>query len=96
MFNSYITVSRKPSDKRAVPFLPRLGVVVDLFGYELQAKYTPFAEIALEFIQGRIYTPAELVNIAERNLQSIQLAGKKTKKVVDATFRVVSGLTRGV
>ena len=80
---------KKPSASRTLPFLPRLGIYLDIAGYELVFKSTPFLEAVIELVEKGL-PPSQLQKIAKKHLAEIQFPLLKKSSVVETTFRNIN------
>ena len=82
--------SKKKNDKtRKIPWLPRIGLYVDIGGYELMFKKVPAMETLLNVLE-RGMTYAQLKRVEREQFSEISFPKVKKSKVYQTTARTIS------
>ena len=80
---------KKDTVLRKIPWLPRIGIYFDAFGYELVAKHVPTIETALNLLD-RGLKRSHLKNITKEQFEEIQFPKKIVKRVIKTTAKILS------
>lgn len=74
---------------RKTPWLPRLGIYIDIAGYELTLKQVPLLETAINLVE-RGLNLAQLRKIRREQFSEIKFPNKPKKEVIQTTARTIS------
>jgi hypothetical protein len=86
----HIQVERKKASKtRKLPFLPRLGIYLDVGGREIIYKQAPVLETVMN-LKERGMSIANLFKIAIEQMAEIEFPAAKKGKTINTSARTVS------
>jgi len=71
---------------RRIPFLPRIGIVVELGDKRLAYKYVPVIETIVNLLDGPL-TLSRLKNIVKNQFAELQFPSHKEKTTFDTTAK---------
>lgn len=79
----------KPSKTRKLPYLPRIGVVVDFAHWTVTYKQTPILETAANLVNEHVNIP-KILQVVEKQFSEIKFPkGLKKSQVINTTARVL-------
>lgn len=79
---------KKQSKTRKLPYLPRLGLVIDFAGYELTLKFAPFLEAVLSLPE-RGFSSQNLTDITAEQFDEIAFHSKDSQAVINTSAKSV-------
>ena len=78
---------------RKLLWLPRIGIYVDVLGYEFTLKKVPYLEAFWNVAQTKI-SPANFRRILKEQLAEVQFARKREVETVNASHRTLFAETK--
>ena len=93
MATEFLARRKKLSKTRKLPFLPRVGVYIDVAGYEVVYKIVPFFETLANLVSEHL-SPASLRRVRNQQLAEVQFPTPGVQDVLDTTHRTVSSRPR--
>lgn len=89
MSTDFYAKKKKASKLRKMPFLPRIGLYVDVAGYEVVFKYAPFLE-AIASLVGQPMGLSQLKKISKEQLAEIKFPKISPGKIFDTTAQTIT------
>ena len=95
MMGTLFSIEKKPDSKlRKIPFLPRIGIYIDVAGYEIVFKKAPILEALFNLLEGGGLKMRNIKNISKQQLSEIQFPSFKKLRVVNTSARTISVETK--